>query len=148
MKNQNYLQFSFYKKLNDEKPELPLKEEPAKKSYKIDHFKVRTEKRNIQASALKTGNNPSDYFDFYYSDDQLQERLKEMNEKDKAERLERIKQSKNAQPKAVFKPASLKKCDPFISDKETYELHNDQEIDHLNLMEEMDYLCIKVMNFI
>ena len=80
---------------------------------------------------MKTGNNPSDYFDFYYSDDQLQERLKEMNEKDKVERLERIKQSKNAQPKAVFKPASLKKCDPFISDKETYELHNDQEIDQL-----------------
>ena len=125
------IQFSFYKKLNDDKPELPLKDEPTKKSYKIDHFKVRTEKRNIQASPLKTGNNPSDYFDFYYSDDQMQERLKEMNEKDKAERLEKIKQSKNAQPKAVFKPASLKKCDPFISDKETYELHNDQEIDQL-----------------
>ena len=36
---------------------------------------VITEKRNIQASALKTGNNPSDYFGFYYSDDNLVEKL-------------------------------------------------------------------------
>jgi len=123
--------FSFYKKLNDDKPELPLAKEPVKKIYKLDHFKVKTEIRNIQASPLKTGNNPSDYFGFYYSDDKLQEKFKEMNEKEKAERLEKIKQSKNAQPKAVFKPASLKKCDPFVSDKETYELHNDQEIGDL-----------------
>ena len=125
------IQFSFYKKLNDDKPELPLAKEPEKKIYKTDRWKVKTEKRNIQASPLKTGNNPSDYFDFYYSDDQMQERLKEMNEKEKVERLEKIKQRKNAQPKAVFKPASLKKCDPFVSDRDTYELHNEQEIGEL-----------------
>ena len=125
------VQFSFYKKLNDEFPELPLAKEKEKKSYKIDHGKVKTEIRNIQASPLKTGNNPSDYFGFYYSDDALQEKLKEMNAKEKADRLEKIKQMKNAQPKAVFKPASLKKCDPFVSDKETYELHNEQEIGEL-----------------
>ena len=125
------IQFSFYKKLNDDKPELPLAKEPLKKSYKLDHWKVKTEIRNIQASPLKTGNHPNDYFYFYHSDDQLQEKLKELNAKEKEERLAKIKQRKNAQPKAVFKPASLKKCDPFVSDKETYELHNEQEIGEL-----------------
>ena len=125
------VQFSFYKKLDDDKPELPLAKEKEKKTYKIGHFKVRTEIRNIQASPLKTGKYPADYFAFYYSDDNMQDRLKELNEKEKAERMEKIKQSKNAQPKVVFKPASLKKCDPFVSDKDTYELHNEQEIGEL-----------------
>ena len=125
------IQFSFYKKLDDDKPELPPAQEKEKKTYKIGNFKVKTEIRNIQASPLKTGKYPSDYFGFYYSDDNMQEKFKELNEKEKAERLEKIKQSKNAQPKAVFKPASLKKCDPFISDKDTYEMHNEQEIESL-----------------
>jgi len=125
------IQFSFYKKLDDDKPELPPAKEKEKKTYKIGNFKVKTEIRNIQASPLKTGKYPSDYFGFYYSDDNMQEKFKELNEKEKAERLEKIKQSKNAQPKAVFKPASLKKCDPFISDKDTYEMHNEQEIESL-----------------
>jgi hypothetical protein len=125
------IQFSFYKKLDDDKPELPPAKEKEKKTYKIGNFKVKTEIRNIQASPLKTGKYPSDYFGFYYSDDNMQEKFKELNEKEKAERLEKIKESKNAQPKAVFKPASLKKCDPFISDKDTYEMHNEQEIESL-----------------
>ena len=125
------IQFSFYKKLDDDKPELPPAKEKEKKTYKIGNFKVKTEIRNIQASPLKTGKYPSDYFGFYYSDDNMQEKFKELNEKEKAERLEKIKESKNAQPKAVFKPASLKKCDPFISDKDTYEMHNEQEIENL-----------------
>ena len=124
-------QFSFYKKLDDDKPELPLAKEHEKKTYKIGPFKVRTEIRNVQASPQKTGKYPSDYFGFYYSDDNMIDRLKELNEKEKADRMEKIKQSKNAQPKAVFKPASLKKCDPFVSDKDTYELHNEQEIGDL-----------------
>ena len=124
-------QFSFYKKLDDDKPELPLAKEREKKTYKIGPFKVRTEIRNVQASPQKTGKYPSDYFGFYYSDDNMIDRLKELNEKEKADRMEKIKQSKNAQPKAVFKPASLKKCDPFVSDKDTYELHNEQEIGDL-----------------
>ena len=124
-------QFSFYKKLDDDKPELPLAKEQVKKTYKIGHFKVKTEIRNIQASPLKTGKFPADYFGFYYSDDNMQDRLKELNEKEKADRMEKIKQSKNAQPKVVFKPASLKKCDPFVSDRDTYELHNEQEIGDL-----------------
>ena len=125
------IQFSFYKKLDDDKPELPPAQEKEKKTYKIGNFKVKTEIRNIQASPLKTGKYPSDYFGFYYSDDNMQEKFKELNEKEKADRMEKIKQSKNAQPKAVFKPASLKKCDPFISDKDTYEMHNEQEIESL-----------------
>ena len=124
-------QFSFYKKLDDDKPELPLAKEREKKTNKIGPFKVRTEIRNVQASPQKTGKYPSDYFGFYYSDDNMIDRLKELNEKEKADRMEKIKQSKNAQPKAVFKPASLKKCDPFVSDKDTYELHNEQEIGDL-----------------
>ena len=123
--------FSFYKKLPDDKPELPLSKEPPKKIYKTDHFKVKTEIRNIQASPAKTGTMPSDYFQFYYSDDNLLQKLSELNEKEKKERLEKIKLSKNAAPKQVFKPASLKKCEPFKSDKETYELHNEAEIENL-----------------
>ena len=69
--------FSFYKKLDDDKPlperTLPLTIEPDKKKYKIDHFKVQTKPRNIQASPNRPGVYPNDYFEFYRADDELQE---------------------------------------------------------------------------
>ena len=127
--------FSFYKKLDDEKPlpepDGPLTREPDKKKYKIDHFKVRTEVRNIQAAPLKSGKHPNDYFDFYRADEELQKKLEEMNKKDLADKIEKVKQNKNAEHKAAFKPASLKLCEPFVNDRNTFELHNDKEMEQL-----------------
>lgn len=125
--------FGFYKNPEEApSPEAgPLTKEPDKKKYKIDHFKVRTGPRNIQAAPQKVGNHPNDYFDFYRADDTLQEKFKEMNEQEKKERIDKIKQSKNAVSKVPFKPASLKLCEPFINDRATYELHNEQEVGDL-----------------
>ena len=127
--------FSFYKKLDDEKPlpepDGPITKEPDKKKYKIDHFKVRTEIRNIQAAPTKTGNHPNDYFDFYRADEKLQKKLEEMHKQDIQDKLDKVKESKTAQHKIAFKPASLKLCEPFVNDKSTYELHNDGEMKEL-----------------
>ena len=127
--------FSFYKKLDDEKtlpePDGPLTIEPDKKKYKIDHFKVKTKIRNIQAAPTKTGNHPNDYFDFYRADEALQQKLEEMNKKDIQDRIDKVKQNKTAEHKVVFKPASLKLCEPFVNDRNTYELHNDGEMEEL-----------------
>ena len=129
--------FSFYKKLDDDFskpipiPEGPLTIEPDKKIYKIDHFKVRTKIRNIQAAPTKTGNHPNDYFEFYRADEELQKKLEEMNKKDLQDKLDKVKKGKSAEHKIVFKPASLKLCEPFVNDKQTYELHNDQEMGDL-----------------
>ena len=127
--------FSFYKKLDDEKPlpppDGPLTKVPDKKKYKIDHFKVKTEIRNIQAAPTKTGKHPNDYFDFYRADEELQKKLEEMNKQDLVDKIEKVKNNKNAESKIAFKPASLKLCGPFVNDKSTYELHTDQEIEQL-----------------
>ena len=127
--------FSFYKKLEDEKAlperEGPLTIEPDKKQYKIDHFKVRTKLRNIQAAPTKTGNNPNDYFNYYKVEDELQDKLKEMNKQDLIDKIEKVKKNKTAPHKIEFKPASLKLCEPFINDKETFKLHNDKEMEVL-----------------
>ena len=127
--------FSFYKKLDDEKelpePDGPLTKEPDKKQYKIDHFKVKTKIRNIQAAPTKTGNHPNDYFEFYRADEELQKKLEEMNKQDLINKIEKVKKNKNAENKISFKPASLKLCEPFVSDKNTYESHNDEQIKSL-----------------
>ena len=127
--------FSFYKKLDDARPipepDGPLTKEVDKKKYKIDHFKVKTSERNIQAAPTRSGNHPNDYFDFYRADDDLQKKLEEMNKKDLEDKIEKVKQNKKATPKIVFKPASLKLCEPFANDKSTFELHNDQEMGEL-----------------
>lgn len=127
--------FSFYKKLDDDKPlperTLPLTIEPDKRKYKIDHFKVQTKPRNIQASPNRPGVYPNDYFEFYRADDELQEKLKEMNEQDLKDKIEKVKKNKTAQSKIAFKPASLKLCEPFINDRSTYELHNEEEMKDL-----------------
>ena len=124
--------FSFYKKLDDAKPlpepDGPLTKEPDKKIYKIDHFKVQTKMRNIQAAPTRTGNHPNDYFDYAKIDDKLQNKLEEMNKQDLIDKIEKVKTNKTAPHKIEFKPASLKLCEPFNNDKETFKLHNDQEM--------------------
>ena len=127
--------FSFYQKLDDAKelpePDGPLTREVDKRKYKIDKWKVKTEVRNIQAAPLKTGKHPNDYFSFYNVDENLQEKLKKMNEQDIQDKLDKVKQNKEAVHKAEFKPASLKLCEPFVNDRKTYELHNEVEIEEL-----------------
>lgn len=134
------LAFSFYKKIEEDDeylpkpvpiPEGPLTREPDKKRFKIDHFKVKTSNRNIQAAPNKSGPYPGDYFSFYGADDGLQAKLAEMNIKDREDRLQKVKDSKDAPAKVAFKPASLKLCEPFVSDKSTYQLHKDDEMDDL-----------------
>ncbi len=134
------LAFSFYKKIEEDDeylpkpvpiPEGPLTKEPDKKRFKIDHFKVKTSNRNIQAAPNKSGTHPNDYFSFYGVNDELQEKLAEMNKKDIAYKLQKVKDNKEAIPKAAFKPASLKLCEPFVNDKATYQLHKDEEMDDL-----------------
>ena len=110
---------------------MPLTFEPDKKRFKIDHFKVKTEERNVQAHASKTGTYPSDYFGFYRVDEDLQKKLDEMNKQDVKDKLEKVKQSKNAVHKEAFKPASMNKCEPFINDRGTFQLHNDEEMEVL-----------------
>jgi len=134
------LAFSFYKKIEEDEeylpkpvpiPEGPLTMEPDKKRFKIDHFKVKTSNRNIQAAPNKSGTHPNDYFSFYAADDALQAKLAEMNQKDIADKLQKVKDSKDAVAKIPFKPASLKKCEPFSSDKDTFQLHKDDEMEGL-----------------
>lgn len=138
--------FNFYKNISNEdektlnlieklkpklEPNMPLTFEPDKKRFKIDHFKVKTEERNVQAHASKTGTYPSDYFGFYRVDEDLQKKLDEMNKQDVKDKLEKVKQSKNAVHKEAFKPASMNKCEPFINDRGTFQLHNDEEMEVL-----------------
>ena len=40
-----------------------------------------------------------------------------MNKQDVKDKLEKVKQSKNAVHKEAFKPASMNKCEPFINDR-------------------------------
>ena len=127
--------FSFYKKLDDEKelpePTGPLTIEADKRKYKIDHFKVLTKLRNMQAAPSKTGRHPNDYFDFYRADEDSLEIFKEMNKQAILNRIKKAKERKSAEAKIAFKPASLKLCEPFINDRSTYEAHNEEEIDYL-----------------
>ena len=134
------LVFSFYKKIQEDEeylpkpveiPEGPLTKEPDKKRFKIDHFKVKTSNRNIQAAPNKSGTHPNDYFSFYVADEALQAKLAEMNKKDIADKIQKVKDSKDAPSKIAFKPAALKLCEPFSSDKNTYQLHKDEEMEEL-----------------
>lgn len=127
--------FSFYKKLDDAKPiperTLPITIEPDKKKYKIDHFKVMTKPRNVQAAPTKTGTYPNDYFEYNRADEKLQKKLEEMNKQDIEDKLKKVKESKTAPSKISFKPASLKLCEPFANDRKTYFLHDDKEMEEL-----------------
>ena len=127
--------FSFYKKLEDAKPlperVLPLTIEPDKKKYKIDHFKVKTEVRNVQAAPTRSGTHPNDYFGYYRAEDEIQKKLEDMNKQDIEDKIKKVKESKTAPSKISFKPASLKLCEPFANDKKTYFLHDDKEMEDL-----------------
>ena len=131
----------FYREGEQQQHEGTLTIEPDKKRFILEGGKVKTENRNIYTNPTKVGKSfkPDDYFQFYQADDKIQERLVEMDKKDKEQKLNKVKERKlNQVTKPPFHPASLKKCDPFSSVPETYGLYNDEENKKL-LEEYKDY---------
>ena len=142
--------FSFYKEIFEPGgfavPDLgskamepgPLYIEPDKKRFIQDGHKVKTENRGIFTNPTKLGTSlcPSDYFHYYRSDDALNERLKEMAAKDIKDKLDlvQVRKENKAAARPTFKPASLKKCEPFSPNTEAYGLYNEDE--KKQLMEE------------
>lgn len=103
---------------------------PDPKRFIMEGGKVKTSPRNIYTHPTRLGSDlsPYEYFGFYYADDATQERLKTLGEKDIQDKLAKVKDRReNKDVKAKFKPASLMKCDPFYTDKETYALYNEEE---------------------
>lgn len=124
--------FAYYDGNENTKHEGPLTIEPDKKRFILGGGKVKTENRNIQTNPTKECGSfqPSDYFQFYMSDDKVQERLEVLGKKDIQDKLDKVKYNKeHPNLKAPFKPASLKKCEPFADIEHTFGLYNAQEID-------------------
>ena len=131
----------FYREGEQQTHDGPLNIEPDKKRFILEGGKVKTENRNIFTNPTKVGKSfkPDDYFQFYVADDAVQERLKEMEKKDREKKLNQVKERKlNQVTKPPFHPAALKKCEPFSSVIETYGLYNEAENQQL-LQEYRDY---------
>jgi len=123
--------FSFYKDIPTPEPTGTVYRMPDKQRFIIkDTHKVKTENRGIFTNPTKTGfPHPNDYFKFYFADEPTQERIKKLGEKDIKDKLElvQIRKKKIAAPRPPFSPASLKKCEPFWNNIETYAVYNDAE---------------------
>ena len=133
--------FGFYKDVEQPEPTGTLYIKPDPKRFILEGGKVKTENRNIFTNPTKVGKSfkPDDYFQFYVADDAVQERLKEMEKKDREKKLNQVKERKlNQVTKPPFHPAALKKCEPFSSVIETYGLYNEAENQQL-LQEYRDY---------
>jgi hypothetical protein len=121
----------FYKEPAPER-EGTLTIEPDKKRFKGEGGKVITENRGIYTHPTKVGNIPSEYFSFYGVDDNMEEILKQKAIDDHNKKMEDVKfRKENKQFKKPFQPASLKKCDPFYNNEQTYGMYNDEEKDAL-----------------
>ena len=123
--------FGFYRDIQTPEAKGTLYITPDPKRFKMEGNKVKTENRGIFTNPTKLGTalNPPDYFQFYYADDAVQERLKSLGEKDIQDKLDKVKERRKKLPnlRPPFSPASLKKCEPFSSNIETYGLYNDVE---------------------
>jgi len=119
--------FGFYKEPAPER-EGTLTIEPDKKRFIGEGGKVKTENRGIYTHPTKLGNNPNDYFDYYRVDENMEELLKQKAIDDHNKKMEDVKfRKENKQFKKPFQPASLKKCDPFYNNEQTYGMYNDEE---------------------
>lgn len=126
--------FGFYNEEPGPVPDGQLYYVPDKKRFIMEGGKVKTENRGIFTNPTKMGFNlnPGDYFSYYRSIDELDDRIKDLRKQDYDKKMEMVKsrkENKSSGPK--FKPASLKKNDPFASNIETYGLYNDQEKEEL-----------------
>ena len=124
--------FSFYRDIQTPESTGSLYIKPDPKRFIMEGGKVKTENRGIFTNPTHIGYStphPNDYFGFYFSDEPTQERVKTLGEKDIKDKLEKvqIRKKKLPPPRPPFSPASLKKCDPFSSNVETYGLYNDLE---------------------
>ena len=122
--------FSFYKDIPTPEAKDTLYIRPDPKRFILEGYKVKTENRGIFTNPTKLlPFHPNDYFQFYYADDATQERVKSLGEKDIKDKLDRVQMRKKKIPdlRPPFSPASLKECEPFSSNTETYALYNDAE---------------------
>ena len=122
--------FSFYKDIPTPEATQTLYITPDPKRFILEGYKVKTENRNIYTFPTKVGvAHPNDYFQFYFADDPTQERIKILGEKDIKDKLDKVqlRKKKIPDPRPPFSPASLKKCEPFSSNIETYGIYTDAE---------------------
>ena len=108
--------------------------EPDKKRF-IKEGKVITERRGIFTAPSKVGNIPSEYFSYPIREDEENERLKQMTKEAYEKKIAKVTENKNkTSSQKPFSPASLKKCDPFFNNVQTYGLYTESE--HEQLMNE------------
>ena len=122
--------FSFYRDIQAPESTGTLYIMPDKKRFILEGGKVKTENRGIFSNPTKVGiPHPNDYFSFYFADEPTQERVKSLGEKDIKDKLDKvqIRKKKLPPPRPPFSPASLKKCDPFSNNVETYGIYTDAE---------------------
>ena len=115
--------FSFYKDIPTPEPTGTLYIRPDPKRFILPGYKVKSENRGIFTNPTKVGiAHPNDYFQFYFADEPTQERVKSLGQKDIQDKLDKVQiRKKNIpDPRPPFSPASLKKCEPFSSNSETY----------------------------
>ena len=105
--------------------------EPDKKRF-IKEGKVITERRGIFTAPSKVGNIPSEYFSYPIREDEENERLKQMTKEAYEKKIAKVTENKNkTSSQKPFSPASLKKCDPFFNNVQTYGLYTESEQEQL-----------------
>ena len=133
--------FSFYKDIQTPEPTGTMYIMPDKQRFIIKELhKVKTENRGIFTNPTKISPYPTDYFQFYYAYEPTQERIQQLAKKDIKDKLDLVQVRKKKIPdvRPPFSPASLKKCEPFWNNVETYGLYNDIEKEE-RLKEYQDY---------
>ena len=109
-------------------PEGTLTIEPDKKRFIGEGHKVITEKRGIFTEPTKTAQIPNDYFSYPGYEDDMIQKLKQMTQDDIERKINKVKSGKdNKSFQKPFQPASLKKCDPFFNNTQTYGLYTPEE---------------------
>ena len=122
--------FSFYRDIQTPESTGTLYITPDPKRFIMEGQKVKTENRGIFTNPTKLGiPHPNDYFGFYFADEPTQERIKTLGEKDIKDKLDKVQilKKKLPPPRPPFSPASLKKCEPFSNNIETYGVYNEAE---------------------
>ena len=121
--------FSFYKNITTPESHGTLYKKPDQKRFILERRKVKTENRGIFTNPTKFSMaHQNDYFQFYFADDPTQERIKVLGQKDIQDKLDKVQiRKKIPDPRPPFSPSSLKKCEPFNNNVETYGIYNDLE---------------------
>lgn len=117
------------------KPQIPADGPIYREVNRFKHYgpdrKVLTEQRGIYVNPPKFGNcmYPTDYFSFYFTPDAVVERVKKGRDDDEKNKLEKVRlmREKKIEYKKPFLPASLKKCDNFSCNYDTYGGITDEE---------------------